>query len=162
MAVVGGFDDTELHRVFAGHRNGCDRHLGVPPLMKLDHAGDVHRVDMVAAENGHYVGAGLFYQIDVLIDGIGSSLIPGFAVRAHLCRNGNDELILQQTAELPALTEMLQERLAPELGQDIDGVDAGIDEIAEDEVDDAVLAAKRDRGFSALAGEWIEAGALTA
>ena len=45
----------------------------------LDHAGDVHAVDVIAAENRHHVRIGLLHQVDVLVDGVGRALIPGFA-----------------------------------------------------------------------------------
>src|SRR4030095_2654807 len=80
----------------------------------------------------------------------------------HRGRTRDDELVLQQSAELPAVREMLQERLALELGQDVDRVDARIDEVAEDEVDDAVLPAEGHRRLGALLGQRKETRALPA
>src|ERR1039458_1570746 len=48
---------------------------------------------------------------------------------------------------------MLQQRLAAELRQHIDGIDARVDEIAENEVDDPVFPAKRNGRFGPLLGE---------
>ena len=103
----------------------------------------------------------LFDQVDVLENGVGGSLVPGFVGRAHLRGHGNDELVLEQAAELPTLVEVLQQRLAAELGQHIDGINAGIDEVAQHEVDDAILASERNRGFGALLGERVEPGAFS-
>jgi len=45
----------------------------------LDHAGDVHAVDVIAAENRHHVRIRLLHQVDVLVDGIGGALVPRLA-----------------------------------------------------------------------------------
>jgi hypothetical protein len=57
---------------------------------------------------------------------------------------------------------MLEQRLAAELGEHVDGVDSGVDEIAEDEIDDPVFAAEGNRRFGAFPRERIEPGSLAA
>ncbi len=94
-----------------------------------------------------------------------ASAVPWYQVspaRAHLRRHRNHELRLEQAAELPALAEVLQQRLAAELRQHIDRVDARVDEITQDEIDDAILAAKRNGRFGPLLGQRIEPGSLAA
>jgi hypothetical protein len=56
---------------------------------------------------------------------------------------------------------VLQEGLAAELSQHIDRIYAGINEIAEYEIDNAVLTAERDGGLSPFLGQWKKAGTLT-
>ena len=119
----------------------------------FDHAGDVHAVDVIAAEDGHHVGVGLLHEVDVLIDGVRRTLIPGFILGAHLRGHRDDELILEQAAELPALAQMLQERLAAELRQHIDRINARVDEVAQHEVDDPILASKGDGRFGPFVGK---------
>src|SRR5207248_950140 len=63
---------------------------------------------------------------------------------------------------LPSLAEMLQQRLAAELSEHVNGVDSGIDEIAENEIDDAVLASEGNGRLGAFAGERKEAGSFAA
>ena len=128
----------------------------------FDHAGDVHAVDVIAAEDGHHVRIGLLHQVDVLINGVGRALIPGFILGAHLRGHRDHELILQQAAELPALAEVLQQRLAAELRQHIDGIDPRVDEIAQHEVDDPVLAAKGDGRFGPFVGKRSQPRSLAA
>jgi hypothetical protein len=65
-------------------------------------------------------------------------------------------MVPQQAGGLPALAQVLQQGLAPELNQHIDGVDAGVDQIAQDEVDDPVPASERNGGFGAFLGERIK------
>ena len=80
--------------------------------------------------------------------------------RTASARARDDEAVLQDPAELPAVREVLEQRLALELGEDVDRVEARVDEVAEDEVDDAVLAPEGNGGLGALLGEGIEASAL--
>ena len=93
-------------------------------------------------------------------DGVGGSLVPGFVLRTHLCRHGDDEVALQQSAELPSFAQMLEQRLAAELGEHIDRVDSGVDEIAEDEIDDPVFASKGNRRLGAFPREGKEPGSF--
>ena len=119
--------------------------------MKVDHAADIHAVDVVTAKNRDQVGVGLFHQVDVLKDGVGGPLVPSLAFGAHLRRHVDDELALQKSAELPAFTQMLQQRLAAKLREHINRVNPGIHEIAEHEIDDAVFAAEGNCRLRALA-----------
>ena len=53
---------------------------------------------------------------------------------------------------------MLQQGLALELNQDVDGINARVDQVAEDEIDNPITPAKRDGRFGAFLGERIEPG----
>ena len=76
-AVAAVFDHAEFRGVPSRHRNGGDGDCGALLLVVLHHAGDVHAVDVIGAEDRHHVRVGLLDQVDVLIDGVGRSLIPG-------------------------------------------------------------------------------------
>ena len=154
------FDDAEIRRqpFFGGDgRHGQGRVL---LFVVFDHGGDVHAVNVIGAEDGHDVRVRLLDQIDVLEYGVGGSLVPGFVGRAHLRRHGNDELVLQKAAELPGFVEVLQQRLAAELGKHVKRIDSRIDEVAQHEVDDAILSSEGNRWFGALFGERVEPGAF--
>ena len=56
---------------------------------------------------------------------------------------------------------MLKQRLASELGQNINGIDSGIDEITQNEVNNSVFAAERDCRFCAFFRQRIQPGTLT-
>ncbi len=71
-------------------------------------------------------------------------------------------MALQETAELPPLAQMLKQRLATELREYVDRVDSGLDEIAENEIDDAIFSTEGNRGFRTLASEAIEPGSFAA
>ena len=87
---------------------------------------------------------------------IGSSLVPLLPCRAHLRRHRHKELALEDAAQLPAVAQVLQQRLAAKLHEHVNGADPGIDQIAEYEINDSVFSAKRDRRLRALSGQWIE------
>ena len=57
---------------------------------------------------------------------------------------------------------MLKQRLAAELSQHVDGVDPGVNKIAEDEIDDPVFAPERNCGLGAFLGEGEQPGSLAA
>ena len=57
---------------------------------------------------------------------------------------------------------MLEQRLTAKLGEHVDRVDSGIDEIAEDEIDDSVLASEWNRRLGAFPREGKEPGSFAA
>ena len=77
---------------FFGDGNRRDRHLGALLHVVLDHARDVHAVDVIAAEDRHHVRVGLLDEVDVLVDRVRRALVPGLAGGAHLRRHRDDEL----------------------------------------------------------------------
>src|SRR6266853_4790724 len=124
-----GFDHAEFSRVLSGRGDGGNRTAGPRPLVVRNHVGDVHPINVIGAEDRDEIGRGLLDEIDVLMDGVGGSLVPLLPRRAHLSGNGNNELVLQDAADLPTLVEVLQQALAPELSQYVDRVNAGVDEV---------------------------------
>jgi hypothetical protein len=159
-SVLIGLNDPEFGGELLRHGDSGDRHPRVPGHVEVDHAGDVHAVDVIGPEDGHHVRVGLLDEVDVLQDGVGRTLVPCFALRTHLRRHRDDEVGLQDSAELPSLAQMLEQRLAAELGEHVDRVDSGIDEIAEDEIDDPVLASEGNRRLGAFSSEGKQAGSL--
>ena len=106
-AFVVDLDHAELAGVRTRHRNGSHGDVGALRSVKINHGGHVHAVNMVRAKNRHQVRTGLFDQINILIDRVGSAPVPRLVFRTHLRGNINDEVALQQPAELPALAQML-------------------------------------------------------
>ena len=96
------------------------------------------------------------------MNGVGRAAIPILLRGAHLRRNGNDEVVLQQSADFPAFAKMLQERLALELSQDVDGKNSRIDQVAQDEINNPVTSAEWNSRFRAFLGQRIKACPFTA
>jgi pyoverdine/dityrosine biosynthesis protein Dit1 len=57
---------------------------------------------------------------------------------------------------------VLEQRLALELSEDIRGIDSGVDQIAENEVDNPVFPAEGDSRLGPIFGQRIKAGSLSA
>src|SRR6266852_1263895 len=115
--------------------------------MELDHFANIHAINVIGAENSDHMRLGLFDQIDVLVNGVGGPAIPVFARGSHLGGNRDDEMIPQQAGGFPSFAQVLEERLAFELDQDVHRIDARVDQVAEDEVDNPIAASKRNGGF---------------
>jgi len=60
----------------------------------------------------------------------------------------------------PGPAHVLDQGLGPVLHQQVDGVDLGIDEIAEDEIDDAITSAERNGGLGTVRSQRVEPSAL--
>ncbi len=120
-------------------------------LVVGNHGGIVHPVDVVAGENQHIVGIIAVNEVDVLVDGVGSALIPAALLIVTLIRLQNLGTAVG-LVEAPGLTvaDVLVELQRLILGQDAHGVNAGIDAVAEGEINDAVFTAKGNSGLSGL------------
>jgi hypothetical protein len=110
---------------------------------------------MVCAKDGDDVCIWVFDEIQIL-----KHRVSGSSVRclracacARLSESWDDEVILKQTAELPSISQVFQERLAPVLNDNVDGEDLGIYKVAEDKIDDSVLPAERHSRLGALSRE---------
>ena len=109
---------------------------------------------MIGAEDRYQMLVKIINQIKILEYRVCRASVPRVVSGTHLSRYRNDELIFQETTELPAVTQMSEQRLALELDQHIDGVKARIDETAENEINDPVFAPERDGRLGALLGQW--------
>ena len=69
--------------------------------------------------------------------------------------------LLQQAAELPAFAQVLQQRLALELNENVDGVDPRIHQIAENEINNSILSSKGNGGLGAFLGQRVEPRAFS-
>src|SRR5262245_44742385 len=133
------FYDPKLICIFDSYRQCRNGHIGTFFLMLVNHLTDVHPVDMVGAENSHKPWSVSLDQIQVLINRVGSTLIPILA-HAHLGRNRCDEVISQKISGSPPLLQMLQQRLRFELCQNVNRKDAGVYEIGKNKIDNSVAA----------------------
>ncbi len=84
-----------------------------------DHLGDVHLVDVVAAEDRHVIGIRGLDETQVLEDGIGGPLEPLLALAAGLGGDGDVELA-EAGPLAPRFADMLVEGVGPVLGEDVD------------------------------------------
>lgn len=137
-AIGRRFDHPKLRSLFLRHGDRGDGRLRTLVHMELDHLADVHAVDVIGAEDRHVMRIGLLDQVDVLMQRVGCAAIPVLAGGPHLRGHRDDEVLLQQPAHFPSFTQVLQQALALELDQNVDGIDPRVDQVAQDEVDDTI------------------------
>jgi hypothetical protein len=144
------------------HRDGDGRHgqIGLPLLVEGQHLPDVHAVHVVGAEDEGVVRFLVRDDVEVLVDGVGRALEPARAV-AHLRRDDLHELV-EERGEAPGPLHVVVERFRLVLHQHLHPQDAGVGEVGEDEVDDAVAATEGDGRLGAIPGERVEPAPLAA
>ena len=129
--------------------------------MLLDDRLEIHPVELVTREDQDEVVRGAAEMDEVAADGIGGALVPVGAGLGLLGREDVHEPAAEGV-EVEGALDMPVQRRRVELRQDEDPVDAGVDAVADRDVDEPVLAGERDGRLAALQGERREAGAATA
>ena len=124
-------------------------------LVEAQHARVVHLVDVIAGEHDQAPGTFAHDGVEVLVDGVGGALIPVLA-DAFLRRQDLDEFAELFRDDVPAHPDVAVERQRLVLGRDEDAAQAGVDAVAEREIDDAVGAAEVDRRLGALLRQRVE------
>ena len=150
--AAGGVDDAESRRVRDRNRESRHRDVSIRSAMEVHHLPDVHPVHVVGTEHGHQIGMMVVDEIEVLIDGIGGALKP-LRSFAHLRRHDGNELVGKNRRERPGAVDMLDQRLRLVLHQQIDRVDAGVDQVRQHEIDDAIASPERHGRLRAFEGE---------
>ena len=125
-----------------------------------DHLRRVHAVDVVGAEHDHDVGALVADQVEVLVDGVGGALEPVRAA-AHLGRHRR-HVVAQQRRQPPRRRDVAVQRVALVLREHDDPVIAGVDQVRQREVDQAVVAAEGHRRLGPVQRQRRQALALAA
>jgi len=96
---------TEAESLFRKDADGGDGDVGVLVAVPGDHILVIHFVDMVAGEDDHMFGSLGEDTVQVLVDGVGGTLIPLVAHAFH-GRQDFDELAHLGREEVPAIADM--------------------------------------------------------
>ena len=159
--VLVHLNDTELAGLTDRDRDRRNGGNGVVAAVEIDHLADIHLIDMVAAEHCDKIRFEILNQPHVLINGIGSSPIPGAVLRLHLRGHGNNETAAHLCGRnIPAVDDMLHQALRLELRQHENTVDSAVDKITQHKVDDTVFSSERNGWFCTLIGKRGESGTL--
>jgi hypothetical protein len=148
--------DTELRPLFQSARKASHCRNGTGIDVVLDQFGVIHLVDVIARQDQQVVALALFNRVDVLVDGVGRSLIPVF-VQPLLRRQDIDKFVEFSTEEAPAKIHVTVETDRLVLRQDQYLSQATIDAVRKCEVDDPVGTAKRDGRLRSIARERFQA-----
>jgi hypothetical protein len=123
--------------------------------VEVEHLAHVHLVDVVAAEDAHELRLLVADDVLALVHRVGRAAEPRLA-RALLRGDRLDELV-EDRRETPDARDVLLERRALVLREDLDAREARVDEVRQDDVDDAVASAEGDRGLGAIERQREEA-----
>ncbi len=112
------------------------------------HLRDIHQVHVVAAEDGDVHGPVVLEEVEVLQHAVGGAAVPLLAP-PHLC--GDDLHEGAGVGEVPRAVDVANQARRHVLRQDVDLAVPGVDEVGEDEVDDAIASADGHRRLGAVA-----------
>ena len=154
VGVVHGHD-AEAAAILDRHFDRGQRDRGVPFLVEAEHLLVVHLVDVVAGQDDDVARFLAHDGVEVLVDGVGRALVPLLA-DPLLRRQDLDELVELLGHDAPAPPDVAVEGERLVLGGDEDAAEAGVDAVAEDEVDDPVGTAEIDRRLGAISREGRE------
>ena len=153
-------DDAEL----VGQRDRLpdrrDRAAGAGLDVVGHHLREVHPVDVVGADHDHDVGLLVGEQVERLVDRVGAAEVPPLA--HALLRRHRGDVVAEQVGHPPRRGDVPVEAVRLVLRQHDDLEVAGVDDVGQREVDEAVDAAERHRGFGPVGGQRHQALALTA
>ena len=140
--------------------DGGDRDAGAGGDVRLDHLAEVHPVDVVGADHDDDVRLLVPQQVQALQDGVRRAGEPALA-EALLRRHGRD-VGVGQCRQAPGLRHVPVEAVRLVLGEHDDLAQAGVDQVRQGEVDQAVVPGERDSRLRAVGGEGHESLAFAA
>ncbi len=144
------------------HLDAGDGAVGTLGDMVGQHVRVIHLVDVVAGQDDEVFRAGGAEDVEVLEHGVGGAAIPGRLVEPLLRRQQVEKLAHFRAQKRPAHLQMAQQAVRLVLGQDGDAAHPRIEAVRQGEVDDAELAAKKNRRLGAPVGQLLEPAAAAA
>ena len=159
-AVFVGVHDAEAAGLFHGDGADGDGAVGLGFLVKAEHLGVIHLIDVVAGEDQHLIGVVPVNEANILINGVGRALVPSRTLAPGVGRQDADAAV--GVVEVPglAVADVLIEFQRLVLGQNADGVDVGVDTVRQGKIDDAVLTAEGDGRLGGVLRQNLEPAAL--
>ena len=154
MPSAGGFCAVDRH--------GGDRHVGPRLLVRLEHVGEVHAVELVAGEDQHVVDARLREVAQVLAHGVGGALVPVGALAVGLLGGQDLDEAAAEVVEAVRAADVPVQADRDELREHVDAVQPAVDAVGDRDVDQPVLAGQRHGRLGAILGERIQPRALPA
>jgi len=135
---------TKLGCAFQRHLYTADRDIRIIIDMGRSHNTVVHFVDMISRQDQDITGFVFEYDVQVLVHGVGRSLVPEGCLVAFLGGQQLDEFTEFITAKGPGTFHMTDQGVGPVLRQDADLVDTGVNTIGEGKIYNPVFTAERN------------------
>ena len=154
-------EDAERRRLILGDRD--DRHggVGAAGAVGLQHRRVVHAVQLIAREDQDVARRRAPHVTEALADGVGGALEPVAALFGLLGGQHADER-RREHVELVGHRDVFVQALRVELRQHEDLAQAGVQAVADRDVDQSVFAPDRHRRLRTLEGEREQARAAPA
>ena len=156
--------DPETTGLMTRHFDARHRAFGTALDMVDQHDRIIHLIDVVAGENDDELGCwriGL-EDIDILVNRVCRTAIPGFLVDTLLCRKQVDKLVDFAMQEIPSALQMTQEAMRLVLRDHADAPNLRVDAVRQGEIDNPELAAEMHRRLRAAIREFVQAAAAPA
>jgi len=156
------YADAKMAGFFPGHAHHGDGNLGFFLLVKLDHGGIIHPVDMIPGKDKQAFRMVAAYELHILGYSICRATVP--IVIVHTCGRGQNLGAAAAPKQIPRLpgANMTHERIGAVLGENANLLNPGIHGIAEGEIDEPVTPAKRYCRFGTHPAEDVEAASHSA
>ena len=138
---------AEARRLLARDFEAADGDVRAALDVLGEHLLVVHLVDVVARQNDDVARRVVLDDVDVLIDRIRRTEVPGVFRDALARRQHVEALVALGTEEVPAAGQVPDEAVGLVLGRHPDAADARVQRVRQREVDDAGLPAEIDRRF---------------
>ena len=118
-------------------------------------------IELVTAQNENVFAIVLVEIAKILSDSVGGTFVP-FRAPLHGLLGGQkfDEAAIE-IVEAVGLANVLVQRYAQKLGDNINSIDAAVETVADRDVDKTVFASQRDGRFSANFGKGKQPGSAT-
>ena len=148
-----GLHDAESLGRLPVDRQGGDGQIGAGCEVVRHEDFEIHLVKLVAAKDEEIIPRALEEVGQILADGIGGALVPAGTGRRLLGGENFHEAARAEDVEFVGRADVLVKRYAVELREQVDAADAGVEAIADRDVDEAVFAAQRDGWLRAVLGQ---------
>ena len=161
LALAIEAEDAHAAGVLGVGRLGRDRDVGARGDVRPHHLVELHPIEVVAGEDQVVVGVQADEVRHRAPHGVGRALEP-VGVLGRLLGGDDVDERLREVVEAVGLVDVPIERRGVELRQHEDAPDAGVQAVADRDVDEPVLAADRHGRLRAAVGEGVEALTLPA
>jgi hypothetical protein len=160
-ALLISMHDPETRRRLPIHRNGAHCQVRICFNVLAQNLAVVHSVELIAAQNDIVIEWTFEEVAEVLPNGVRGSLVP-MRSRGRLLRGQNLHETWREIVEFEGGANMLVQRHAIKLGKHVDAANAGIQTVADGDINQPIFATKRYGGLGPFFCQREESGAGSA